>query len=137
MHERAGRRRAGRSPGGRASDVDHVDGTPAALGRALAWRAGAWPLRQALAEAFAFPDRADDLAAEDAVGDVRQPVLRARLRAPGLPAACRAWWASQRARSRSRAPWFALPLLAALAGAGLFALLVRGVLVPVAGRDGR
>jgi hypothetical protein len=60
--------------GGRAvawwpgEDVDHVDGTPAALGRALAWRAGAWPLRQALAEAFALPDRADDLAAEDAVG---------------------------------------------------------------------
>jgi hypothetical protein len=49
--------------------VDHVDGTPAALGRALAWRAGAWPLRQALAEAFAAPDRAGELAAEDAVGD--------------------------------------------------------------------
>ena len=48
--------------------VNHVDGSPAALGRALAWRAGAWPLRQALAEAFAFPDRAADLAAEDAVG---------------------------------------------------------------------
>jgi hypothetical protein len=48
--------------------VDHVDGSPAALGRALAWRAGAWPLRQALAEAFAFPDRAAELAAEDAVG---------------------------------------------------------------------
>ncbi|MGY1743435.1 MULTISPECIES: sacsin N-terminal ATP-binding-like domain-containing protein [unclassified Blastococcus] len=46
---------------------DHVDGTPAALGRALAWRAGAWPLRQALAEAFAHPDRADVLAAEDGV----------------------------------------------------------------------
>jgi hypothetical protein len=47
---------------------DHVDGTPAALGRALAWRAGAWPLRQALAEAFADPERAAALAAEDAVG---------------------------------------------------------------------
>jgi hypothetical protein len=47
--------------------VDHVDGTPAALGRALAWRAGAWSLRQALAEAFAFPDRAAELSAEDAV----------------------------------------------------------------------
>ncbi|MGK5115059.1 hypothetical protein MY520_24040, partial [Geodermatophilus sp. CPCC 205506] len=47
--------------------VDHVDGTPAALGRALAWRAGAWPLRQALAEAFAEPHRADALAAEDGV----------------------------------------------------------------------
>jgi hypothetical protein len=50
-----------------ADDVDHVDGTPAALGRALAWRAGAWSLRQALAEAFEFPDRAAELAAEDAV----------------------------------------------------------------------
>lgn len=48
--------------------VDHVDGTPAALGRALAWRAGAWSLRQALAEAFASPDRAAELAAEDAIG---------------------------------------------------------------------
>jgi hypothetical protein len=47
--------------------VDHVDGSPAALGRALAWRVGAWPLRQALAEAFAFPDRAAELAAEDAL----------------------------------------------------------------------
>jgi hypothetical protein len=50
-------------------DVDHVDGTPAALGRALAWREGAWSMRQALAEAFAVPDRALDLAAEDAVGE--------------------------------------------------------------------
>jgi hypothetical protein len=50
-------------------DVDHVDGTPAALGRALAWRAGAWSRRQALAEAFAFPDRDAELAAEDCVGD--------------------------------------------------------------------
>jgi len=50
-------------------DVDHVDGTPAALGRALAWRAGAWSRRQALAEAFASPDRAGELAAEDAVGE--------------------------------------------------------------------
>jgi hypothetical protein len=50
------------------AEVDHVDGSPAALGRALAWRAGRWPARQALAEAFAFPDRADELAAEDAVG---------------------------------------------------------------------
>lgn len=46
---------------------DSVDGSPAALGRALAWRSGAWPLRQALAEAFAEPDRADALAAEDGV----------------------------------------------------------------------
>jgi hypothetical protein len=52
-----------------ADDVDHVDGTTAALGRALAWRAGAWRLRQALAEAFEYPDRAAELAAEDAVGD--------------------------------------------------------------------
>jgi hypothetical protein len=50
-----------------ADGVDHVDGTPAALGRALAWRAGAWARRQTLAEAFAFPDRAAELAAEDAV----------------------------------------------------------------------
>ncbi|MGY1804962.1 sacsin N-terminal ATP-binding-like domain-containing protein [Blastococcus sp. SYSU D00922] len=49
-------------------DVDHVDGTPEGLGRALAWRAGAWSARQALAEAFAHPDRVLDLAAEDAVG---------------------------------------------------------------------
>ncbi|SFE55625.1 sacsin N-terminal ATP-binding-like domain-containing protein [Blastococcus tunisiensis] len=52
-----------------ARDVDHVDGTPEALGRALAWRAGAWSSRQALAEAFAVPDRAPDLAAEDAIGE--------------------------------------------------------------------
>jgi hypothetical protein len=49
-------------------ETDAVDGTPAALGRALAWRAGAWPLRQALAEAFAAPGRSAELAAEDAVG---------------------------------------------------------------------
>jgi hypothetical protein len=48
-------------------DVDAVDGTPAALGRALAWRSGAWPLRQALAEAFAHPQRSAELAAEDAL----------------------------------------------------------------------
>jgi hypothetical protein len=53
-------------PGG---DVDHVDGSPEALGRALAWRAGRWSARQALAEAFARPDRADELTAEDGVGD--------------------------------------------------------------------
>ncbi|MFP5373049.1 MAG: hypothetical protein ACLGI3_20220, partial [Actinomycetes bacterium] len=52
-------------------EVDHVDGSPAALGRALAWRAGVWSARAALAEAFARPDRADELAAEDAVGDRR------------------------------------------------------------------
>ena len=46
---------------------DHVDGTPEALGRALAWRSGRWELRQALAEAFAHPELADRLAAEDGV----------------------------------------------------------------------
>jgi hypothetical protein len=50
-------------------EADHVDGTPGALGRALAWRSGRWPLRQALAEAFAEPGRAAELAAEDAVGE--------------------------------------------------------------------
>jgi hypothetical protein len=49
-------------------ETDAVDGSPAAFGRALAWRAGAWPQRQALAEAFAAPERAAELAAEDAVG---------------------------------------------------------------------
>jgi hypothetical protein len=58
--------------GGRAvpwwpGEPDAVDGSPEALGRALAWRAGRWGLRQALAEAFARPDRAAALAAEDAV----------------------------------------------------------------------
>ena len=59
--------------GGRAvswwpGEPDAVDGSPEALGRALAWRCGRWSLRQALAEAFAHPDRAADLAAEDALG---------------------------------------------------------------------
>jgi hypothetical protein len=69
VHEplRAGGRAVPWWPGGRAGP-DAVDGTPVALGRALAWRAGAWPLRQALAEAFAHPDQAAALAAEDAVG---------------------------------------------------------------------
>jgi hypothetical protein len=58
----------GRSVSWWPGDVDVVDGTPAALGRALAWRAEAWPLRQALTEAFAHPQRATELAAEDAVG---------------------------------------------------------------------
>jgi hypothetical protein len=49
--------------------ADVVDGSPAGLGRALAWRYGVWPLRQALAEAFAEPGRSTDLAAEDAVGE--------------------------------------------------------------------
>jgi hypothetical protein len=55
---------------GAADDrADHVDGTPGALGRALAWRSGRWSMRQALAEAFAEPARADALAAEDSVGE--------------------------------------------------------------------
>ena len=48
-------------------EPDLVDGSPAALGRALAWRSGRWELRQALAEAFAHPDRAPGLAAEDSI----------------------------------------------------------------------
>src|SRR6185312_15952587 len=66
VHERleAGGRRVSWWPG----EPDAVDGSPEALGRALAWRAGRWSLRQALAEAFAHPDRAADLAAEDALG---------------------------------------------------------------------
>jgi hypothetical protein len=47
---------------------DTVDGSAEGLGRALAWRSGTWHLRQALTEAFAAPERADELAAEDAVG---------------------------------------------------------------------
>jgi hypothetical protein len=68
VHERlrAGGRRVAWWPG--RGGVDAVDGSPAALGRALAWRAGRWELRAALAEAFAAPDRAEELAAEDAVG---------------------------------------------------------------------
>jgi hypothetical protein len=49
--------------------ADVVDGSPAGFGRALAWRYGAWSLRQALAEAFAAPGRTAELAAEDAVGE--------------------------------------------------------------------
>ncbi len=51
-------------------EVDHVDldGGPAALGRALAWRHDRWPLRAALAEAFAHPDDGVRLAAEDGTG---------------------------------------------------------------------
>ncbi|CAN5122094.1 hypothetical protein BH20ACT5_BH20ACT5_09410 [soil metagenome] len=48
--------------------VDYVDGSAAGLGRALAWRHGSWQLRAALTEAFADPDGADRLAAEDAAG---------------------------------------------------------------------
>jgi hypothetical protein len=50
-------------------EPDLVDGSLASLGRALAWRTGRWELRQALAEAFAHPDRAPDLAAEDSIRD--------------------------------------------------------------------
>ncbi len=66
VHEplRAGGREVAWWPDG---DRDAVDGSPAALGRALAWRHDAWPLRQALAEAFAHPGDADALAAEDAL----------------------------------------------------------------------
>ena len=54
---------------GGSGGADVVDGSPAGFGRALAWRYGAWSLRQALAEAFAAPERAAELAAEDAVGE--------------------------------------------------------------------
>lgn len=51
-------------------DADHVseDAGAAALGRVLAWRHGAWQLRAALAEAFARPEDATALAAEDSAG---------------------------------------------------------------------
>ena len=75
-------------------EVDHVDGSPAALGRALAWRAGAWSRRQALAEAFAFPDRAGELAAEDAVGELAGSAVR-RLTGPS------AGWRPPPARGRA------------------------------------
>lgn len=50
-------------------DHDHVSAAAgaAALGRALAWRHGAWPLRAALAEALAHPDDGAAFAAEDAL----------------------------------------------------------------------
>ncbi len=53
-----------------AGGMDHVHrGTgPDALGRALAWRHGAWSLRAALAEAFAHPDDLARLTGEDAAG---------------------------------------------------------------------
>lgn len=46
-------------------EVDRTDGSPAALGRALAWRLNAWSRRAAAAEALAAPAEADRLAAED------------------------------------------------------------------------
>ena len=50
--------------------LDHVGvgAGPAALGRALSWRHGKWPLRTALAEAFAQPDDQARLTAEDGAG---------------------------------------------------------------------
>ena len=48
-------------------DTDHVDGSPAALGRALAWRLGRWPARAAAAEALADPAAAATLRSEDAL----------------------------------------------------------------------
>lgn len=52
------------------ADLDHVDDAagPAALGRALAFRHGNWPLRTALAEAFAHPEEGPRLDAEDGAG---------------------------------------------------------------------
>jgi hypothetical protein len=48
------------------AETDHTDGSPEALGRALAWRLGAWPARAAAAEALRHPGD-DQLAQEDAV----------------------------------------------------------------------
>jgi hypothetical protein len=45
--------------------TDHVDGSAGALGRALAWRLGAWDRRAAAAEALADPAAADRHRAED------------------------------------------------------------------------
>jgi hypothetical protein len=52
-------------PGGGPDAVSRAAGA-GALGRALAWRLGRWDCRAAAAEAFARPDEADDLRAEDA-----------------------------------------------------------------------
>jgi hypothetical protein len=38
------------------AETDHTDGSPYALGRALAWRLGAWSARAAAVEALADPD---------------------------------------------------------------------------------
>ncbi len=51
-----------------AGGTDHVDGTPAAAGRALAWRLGAWDRRAAAAEALADPAAERRLRAEDTPG---------------------------------------------------------------------
>ena len=48
------------------AETDHTDGSPYALGRALAWRLGAWPARAAAVEALTDPDD-PLLAAEDAL----------------------------------------------------------------------
>ncbi len=48
------------------AETDHTDGSPYALGRALAWRLGAWSARAAAVEALADPDD-PLLAAEDAL----------------------------------------------------------------------
>ncbi|HEY6749479.1 MAG TPA: ATP-binding protein [Mycobacteriales bacterium] len=50
-----------------AGRTDHTDGSPDALGRALAWRLGAWPARAAAAEALRHPGD-EALAREDALG---------------------------------------------------------------------
>lgn len=53
-------------------EVDHVDRAagPAALGRAVAWRHDAWEQRAAVAEAFAHPEDAERLRAEDGAGPI-------------------------------------------------------------------
>lgn len=53
-------------------EVDHVDrgAGAAALGRAVAWRHDAWELRAAVAEAFAHPEDAERLRAEDGAGPI-------------------------------------------------------------------
>ncbi len=48
------------------AETDHTDGSPYALGRALAWRLGAWPARAAAVEALTDPDD-PALRAEDAL----------------------------------------------------------------------
>jgi hypothetical protein len=48
------------------ADTDHTDGSPYALGRALAWRLGAWSARAAAVEALTDPDD-PALPAEDAL----------------------------------------------------------------------
>ncbi|MGI8867828.1 MAG: hypothetical protein ACR2F6_02980, partial [Mycobacteriales bacterium] len=52
-------------PDGATDHVDAAAGAPA-LGRALAWRLGAWSHRAGAVEALTAPSEADRLAAEDA-----------------------------------------------------------------------